>query len=406
MSTDNTIPDYMALFEHYEPVCIDLGNGVINDLCTDFLLEQEKHSAATFVIGGQSHTKSGARADLTNMVLRCDFESRIVCDVPAEPDLDDVRRIVTAIRESASTDVVAIGGGSVMDAAKAAWAAYQADMDVSELFGSNVLSTKFPGREFQRIVAVPTTAGTGSEVTPYSNVVDRAAGVKRLIADEQIVPRMALIDPYYGRSMPEGLTVATALDALTHNVEALLNIHAKETEPASNKWAVEAVGLICRGLPRALRDPNDVDAREYLCAAATIGGIQIAHRPTSLPHLGSFSLYGKIAHGTAAALLLGPFWRYYLAEQAVAERTMLLADVFPSKKKQKTPEDVVDAACAFIAKYSGVAKLSALPFFDAAMVDKIAADAALNPMKLASAPRPLDPGSAAEIISAILKQEL
>ena len=85
---------------------------------------------------------------------------------------------------------------------------------------------------------------------------------------------------------------------------------------------------------------------------------------------------------------------------------MLLADVFPSKKKQKTPEDVVDAASAFIAKYSGVAKLSALPFFDAAMVDKIAADAALNPMKLASAPRPLDPGSAAEIISGILKQEL
>ncbi|MBR6240873.1 MAG: iron-containing alcohol dehydrogenase [Lentisphaeria bacterium] len=406
MNTDNSIPDYMALFEHYEPVCIDLGVGVMNDLCTDFLLEPEKHSAATFVIGGQSHTKSGARADLTNMVLRCDFESRIVCDVPAEPDLDDVRRIVTAIRESASTDVVAIGGGSVMDAAKAAWAAYQADLDVSELFGSNVLGTKFPGKEFKRIVAVPTTAGTGSEVTPYSNVVDRAAGVKRLIADEQIVPRMALVNPYYGRSMPDGLTVATALDALTHNIEALLNIHAKETESASNKWAVEAVGLICRGLPRALRDPNDVDAREYLCAAATIGGIQIAHRPTSLPHLGSFSLYGRIAHGTAAALLLGPFWRYYLAEPAVQERTMLLADVFPSKKKQKTPQDVVDAASAFIAKYSGVAKLSALPFFDTAMVDKIAADAALNPMKLASAPRPLDPGSATEIISGILKQEL
>jgi len=408
METDRPAPpDYMSLFEHYDPVCIDLGPGVMNDLCTDFLLSQEKSQVvATFVIGGQSHTKSGARADLTNMVLRCDFESRIVCDVPAEPDLDDVRRIVVAIKESASTDVVAIGGGSVMDAAKAAWAAYQADVDVSELFGSGAISSKFPGREFKRIVAVPTTAGTGSEVTPYSNVVDRAAGVKRLIADEQIVPRMALIDPYYGRSMPERLTAATALDALTHNVEALLNIHAKETEAASNAWSVAAVRMICAALPRAIRDPNDVDAREHLCAAATIGGIQIAHRPTSLPHLGSFSLFGKIAHGTAAALLLPPFWRYYLAEPAVAERTMLLADVFPSKKKQKTPPDVVDAAAAFIAKYSGVTKLSDLPFFDEAMIEKIAADAVLNPMKLASAPRPVDPGSAAEIISAILKQEL
>ena len=124
MDTDKpAIPDYMSLFEHYGPVCIDLGPGVMNDLCADFLLSQEKPAAATFVIGGQSHTKSGARADLTNMVLRCDFESRIVCDVPAEPDVDDVNRIIQAIRESASTDVVAIGGGSVMDAAKAAWAA-------------------------------------------------------------------------------------------------------------------------------------------------------------------------------------------------------------------------------------------------------------------------------------------
>ena len=402
MNPDN---EYIELFEQYEPVCIDLGQGVMSDLSAEFLLAEET-PVVTFVIGGQSLTKSGARADMTNMMLHAEFESRMVSGIPAEPDLDDVARILEAIRQSDSTEVVAIGGGSVIDAAKAAWAAYQTGLDVSELFGSGKISEKFPGKDFKRVIAVPTTAGTGSEVTPYSNIVDRAANVKRLIADKQIIPRMALIDPGYGRSMPAALTATTALDALTHNIEAILNVKAQETKFATNAWAVLAVRLIVENLPRAFRDPNDVNARERLCAAATIGGMQIADRPTSLPHLGSFSFYGQVPHGIAASMLLPPFWRYYLAEPKAAERTMLLAGVFPSKKTQKTPEDVVKAAAAFIAQYSGAPKLSALPCFNAAMVDKIASDAVKNPMKLASAPRPVAPENAAEIISGILKQEL
>ena len=206
--------------------------------------------------------------------------------------------------------------------------------------------------------------------------------------------------------MPDALTAATALDALTHNIESLLNIKAPETKFATNGNALYAVRLIKDNLPLAFRDPNDVNVRERLCAAATIGGMQIAERPTSLPHLGSFSFYGKIPHGIAASMLLPPFWRYYLAEKAVAERTMLLADVFPSEAPQKTPEDVVDAAAAFISHYAGFPSLSALPCFDAAMVGRIAEDALKNPMKLASAPRPVDPENAAGIISEILKKEL
>ena len=396
---------YFELFERYEPVCIDLGHGVMNDLSAEFLLSEDK-PVVTFVIGGKSITKSGARADMTNLVLHYEFESRLVCDIPAEPDTDDAARIREAIEQSAATEVVAIGGGSVIDAAKAAWASHQTGLDFPELFGAGKISERFPEKEFKRIIAVPTTAGTGSEVTPYANIVDRAAGVKRLIADRQIVPRMALIDPYYGRSMPDELTAATALDALTHNIESMLNIGAPETKAATNENAAYAIRLIRDNLPLAFRDRDDVNVRERLCAAATIGGMQIADRPTSLPHLASFSFYGRVPHGIAASLLLPPFWRYYLAKKAVAERTMLLADIFPSKGPQKTPEDVVNAAADFIAQYAGVPKLSALPCFDAAMVDRIASDAVKNPMKLASAPRPVAPESAAEIISGILKKEL
>jgi len=401
----NSDQDYIELFEQYEPVCIDLGPGVLTDLSAEFLLSEDK-PVVTFVTGSNSLSKSGARADMTNIVLHYEFESRLVEGIPAEPDLDDVARIIEALEQSKCSEVVAIGGGSVIDAAKAAWAAYQTGLDVTELFGSGRISEKFPGKELKRIIAVPTTAGTGSEVTPYSNIVDRAAGVKRLIADRQIVPRMALIDPYYGRSMSNSLTAATALDALTHNIEALLNTGSPETKFATNRIAVYAVRLIRDNLPLVFRDPNDVNARERLCAAAAIGGMMIADRPTSLPHLGSFSFYGQVPHGIAASMLLPPFWRYYLAEKAVQERTMLLAGIFPSKTAQKTPEDVVNATAAFIAKYAGAPKLSALPCFDAAMVDRIAADAVKNPMKLTSAPRPVSPDNAAEIISEILKKEL
>jgi alcohol dehydrogenase class IV len=133
-----------------------------------------------------------------------------------------------------------------------------------------------------------------------------------------------------------------------------------------------------------------------LSAGATLGGMCISCRPTSLPHLCSFSLYGKIPHGLAVAGFLPMFWRYYLADSDVQKQTMRLAGIFASEQPQTTPESVVDAVEQFIRSFTPAMNLSDDE------IAKIASDASGNPMKLSSAPRPVTLENASEIIRNIL----
>lgn len=399
MSLHNS-PDkkYVELLEKYGPVRVVFGDGAFPQLGTELMLDRS--ISACFVFGGRSSSmKSGVYHDFITMTSSFDLEAPSVSDIPPEPDTDDVRRIVRTLKETSPSAVVAVGGGSVMDAAKAAYLSWQTGMDVTELFGVNVASKKFPDRSFARVLCIPTTAGTGSEVTPYSNIVDRERGVKCLIMENQIVPSVAFVQPSFTCSMPGELTAATALDAMVHSIESFLNTKTSGADPASDDWAQESIRLVRYALPRALETPDDLLAREMLSAAATLGGMCIAARPTSLPHLCSFSLYGKIAHGYAVAGFLPLFWRYYLKEEAVRAQTMRLAGIFPSAAPQRSPEEVVDAVEAFIQSCAKPLELTP------ELIGKIASDALANPMKLASAPRPVPPDDAARIIRAVLSGE-
>ena len=399
MSLHNS-PDkeYIALLEKYEPVRIVFGDGAFAQLGTELMLDRS--ASACFVFGGRSTAqKSGVYQDFINTISSFDLEAPSVSDIPPEPDTDDVRRIVEVLKDASPAAVIAVGGGSVMDAAKAAYLSWQTGMDVTELFGVDVASKKFPDRAFKRVFCIPTTSGTGSEVTPYANIVDREKGVKCLIMEKQIVPAVSFVEPAFTCSMPADLTATTALDAMVHSIESFLNTRTTGADPASDEWAQESVRLIRYALPKVLKDPDDLLSREMLSAAATLGGMCIATRPTSLPHLCSFSLYGRIAHGYAVAGFLPLFWRYYLKEEAVRAQTMRLAGIFPSAEKQSTPEDVVDAVEAFIRTCAKPLELNA------ELIEKIASDALANPMKLASAPRPVPPDDAARIIRAVLSGE-
>jgi alcohol dehydrogenase class IV len=299
--------------------------------------------------------------------------------------------------------VVALGGGSVLDAAKAAYLSWQSGLHVAELFGQGKASAKFPGRKFKTVICMPTTAGTGSEATPYANIVDRKLDVKMLIVEKAIIPELAFVDPSFTLSMGEKLTMTTALDALAHAVEGFLNVKAKDAHPDSQAWAVEAIELIVKNLPVALKRPDDYAARESLAAAATLGGMVIRQRPTSLPHLCSFSFFDKVPHGVVVAALLPHFWRFYLKEEAVRERTMLLKGIFPGPA-QDAPEAVVDAAEAFIRSCGAPKSLGELPGCDDALIAKIAAAAKKNPSKLESAPRPLGVDDAETLIAEVLRK--
>ncbi len=407
MSTVHNSPDkdYMRIFDHYEAANIVFGDAAFTQLSEELLLDGK--SVLLLVTGGQhSSMENGAYQAFINMALGIDeIETPLFTGVPAEPDTECVRAIVKKMQETNPDAVAALGGGSVMDAAKAAYLSWQSGLDVTELFGVNKSAEHFPGRTFRRVICMPTTAGTGSEATPYANIVDKEKDLKYLIADQQIVPEVALVDPSFTRTMGADLTAATALDAVTHAIESLLNTRAGHTEV--EEWAVNSIKLIRYALPNVLNTlkqnstPAPLD-REMLSAASTLAGMCIRFRPTALPHLCSYSMWGKVPHGLAVALFLPRFWRYYLTESAVAEQTMKLAGIFPSSGVQKTPEDVVAAFENFLAS---TAPVTLDQILNPEIIAKIAKDAVKTPAKLQSAPRSIAPEAAEKILTELLGAE-
>ena len=392
---------YESMLDEYPDTIFNFGPAAHRSLC-GFLLAKEESNVLIFGGGTRSGNLNRSLPTVVGELCQGGLQPVDWQGIPPEPTVADVRRMRDAIEKFQPEEVIAIGGGSVMDAAKAAYLSFQTGMDVQELFGVNRASEKFPDREFKRVICVPTTAGTGSEATPYSNIVDPDAGVKKLIMEKAVIPEASFINPEFTWTMPRKLTLTTALDALVHCVESVLNYKAENAHPNSIAWGIQGIRLIAGGLPAVLEKPDHSLGRTFLSAAATLGGMCIRNRPTSLPHLCSFSFFGKVSHGDAVAALLPPFWKYYLEEPAVREATMKLAGIFAGTMEQ-TPEEVVRNAASFIAASQGPARLSDLGC-DRSIIAKAAQDAVLNPMKLQSCPRPVSPDHAAEIISGILEK--
>lgn len=319
--------------------------------------------------------------------------------VEAEPSVETVGKMADFLRQNQPENVVAVGGGSVLDAAKAAYLVYQTGWQLNELFGVNRWSSANPGKRLKRMVAIPTTSGTGSEATPYSNIVDHSAGVKKLIVEEQSVPAIAFCPPSFQRSMPSGLTRAVGCDALAHLIEGFLNVGADSRHPQANLWAKTGIELISRYLVRAIADPDDIEARRGMLVASTLGGMTIRFKSTGLPHLCSFSWFGRIAHGEAVALLLPGAWSYYLANPAVAERTMELSEIFPGT----TPEGVISSYQEFIRSTGLPEKLSAWQGITPELLERTAGSGAENRMKLDNAPNPVPLEKSYDILLSIMK---
>ena len=263
----------------------------------------------------------------------------------------------------------------------------------------NRYSERCPDAAADRVICIPTTSGTGSEATPYSNIVDPAQQVKKLIAERLIVPELALLVPELTNSMPETVTRATGCDALAHSIEGFLNVRADRANPDADGWALESIRLITENLPRAIADGRDETARRNMCIAATLGGMVIRFKPTGLPHLASYSWFGRLEHGIAVAMLLPGCWRYYLGNPSVAERTMRLAGLFPGR----TPEEVIASFRRFLDSVGVPGRLSDCSGITPELLAATAQSGPANRMKLESAPRPVPVEESAQILASILE---
>ena len=364
---------------------------IISDAPAEFFKAHAKGRCAVFT-GGNGVEKNNAWQDFSAAVP----DAERFRWIEPEPSTETVGKMVEFLDCGGFDTVFAIGGGSVLDAAKAAYMVHQSKLPLHELFGVNKLSERFPGREFKRIIAVPTTSGTGSEATQYSNIVDRSIGVKKLIAEVQSVPTYSCIVPSYTGTMPESVTLATGCDALAHLLEGFLNTGADGNNSNANSWAIRGIRLVKEFLPEAMK--NAPDARRQMAVAAALGGMTIRFKSTGLPHLCSFSWFGRIAHGIAAIMLLPESWRYYLGNPAVAERTMELAEIFPGS----TPEEIITSFRKFLTGMGVPEYLNAFPDLSLELMERTASSASENKMKLELAPRPVPVEQSKSVLQEIL----
>ncbi|MCH1926480.1 bifunctional acetaldehyde-CoA/alcohol dehydrogenase [Shewanella sp. C32] len=244
------------------------------------------------------------------ILKRLGLETEVFYDVEADPTLSVVKA-GTKVAENFQPDVlIALGGGSPMDAAKIIWVMYEhPDVDFSDLamrfMDIRKRIYKFPklGRK-ATLIAVPTTSGTGSEVTPFAVVTDEVTGTKYPIADYELTPNMAIVDPNLVMNMPKSLTAFGGVDAITHALEAYVSVMANEF---SDGQALQALDLLFAYLPESYELGADAPiAREKVHNGATIAGIAFANAFLGICHSMAHKLGAEfhIAHGLANALLI------------------------------------------------------------------------------------------------------
>ena len=274
--------------------------------------------------------------------------SEIYSDVEPDPDVETIMRGVQAMRQFQPDVIIALGGGSAMDAAKGMWLFYEhpeATFDGLKLKFMDIRKRayKFPrlGAKAQ-MVCIPTTSGTGSEVTSFSVVTDKKNGnIKYPLADYALTPGVAIIDPQFVMSLPKSATADTGLDVLTHALEAYVSVMASDY---TDGLALQAIGMVFEYLPRAYKNgATDTVAREKMHNASCIAGMAFTNAFLGLNHSMAHKLGGDyhIPHGRANAILL-PYVVEYNAQKPTKFAT------FPKYEKF-----IADEKYARIAQYIG-----------------------------------------------------
>lgn len=266
---------------------------------------------ALIVTGKTSAARSGALEDVIDVLDSVGIAHTVYDNVRNNPTVENAHDAGGLGREFAADFVIGIGGGSPLDAAKAAAVFAVNDIKPMEVYGE-AANAPLP------VVCIPTTAGTGSEVTPYSVLTVDSLETKVTLKGDHIFPKYAFLDSGYIRSMPPDIAVYTALDALCHCVESVLNT---QNSPLSEAAALEGLRIIGRYIGAAKTAPIDDEAGEQLLRASMLAGVAIAQTGTNTIHSVGYALtyYKNMQHGHANGILLTPFMKYaskYVPDEA------------------------------------------------------------------------------------------
>lgn len=228
----------------------------------------------------------------------------VLDDLPAEPDYMAVQRLVDQFKESGADMIIACGGGSVMDAAKLAGVLVTDEYGVREL-----LDNPARAKKCVPVIMIPTTAGTGAEVTPNAIVAVPEKELKVGIVNENMIPDYVILDARMIKKLPRKIAAATGVDALAHCIECFTG---NKANPFSDLYALEGLDLILNNIEKACDNPLAMQEKNCMQIAAYYGGLAITASGTTAVHALSYPLGGKyhIAHGVSNAILLVPVMRF------------------------------------------------------------------------------------------------
>ena len=332
---------------------------------------------------------------------------------------EDVYRLATYILQYKPDSIIAIGGGSTIDACKAAnmlatlGGAVTPEIDYYFGTGKVTEELKKTGLKMTPLIAVETSASSGSHLTKYSNITDPVAGQKKLIVDNAIVPARAFFDYKTTCTMPRKVSIDGALDAVAHAFEVFCGAKPEYFELAED-IAVTAISLVVEYAGKIIRNPDDMKAREAIGLATDLGGYAIMIGGTSGPHLTSFSLVDIIGHGTACGLLNPYYWMLY--SRAIQPQLRVIANIFrrygytdkniDSLSGRELALSAAEAMIAFERSIGAPYKLEDIPGFKKDIHIARAIKAAKDPdlkMKLQNMPVPMTASDVDEYMLMVLE---
>ncbi len=283
-------------------------------------LKNVMNKKRAFIVTDQFLYTNGYAKPIFEKLEEMGIEYSCFYDVAPDPTLECALRGAEQMRAFKPDTIIALGGGSAMDAGKIMWVLYEhpeADfMDMAMRFiDIRKRIYTFPKMgEKAYFIAIPTSAGTGSEVTPFAVITDEKSGVKYPLADYQLLPNMAIIDTDFHMSAPKGLTAASGIDAVTHALEAYAAMLATDY---TDGLAIQALKNIFKYLPRAYENgQTDIEAREKMANAATMAGMAFANAFLGVCHSMAHKLgaFHHLPHGVANALMIEEVLRFNAAE--------------------------------------------------------------------------------------------
>lgn len=311
-------------------------------------LKELKGKKAIVVTGGGSMKRFGFLDRVTENLKAAGMEVRLFEGVEPDPSVETVMKGAKAMQEFGPDWIVAIGGGSPIDAAKAMWAFYEYP---DTTFESLCIPFNFPTlRTKAKFCAIPSTSGTATEVTAFSVITDYAKGVKYPLADFNITPDVAIVDPDLAEKMPPKLTAHTGMDAMTHAIEAYVStLHCDYTDPL----ALHAIKMISQDLVASYN--GDMDARDRMHNAQCLAGMAFSNALLGIVHsmahkTGAAYSGGHIVHGCANAMYLPKVIRFNAKEPEAAKR---YAEIAQFLGYQGTVEELVTALIEHIQKMNG-----------------------------------------------------